>query len=97
MDKKFCDENQRDSYVRRLCRNIVNDRFNWRRYCTPQTYFGIGICVTPLFCSYGQIGYTVSFPYRHDMPEVEFDWELNSLTLDETDWREYLEAPAEEE
>ena len=31
------------------------------------------------------------------MPEVEFDWELNSLTLDETDWREYLEAPAEEE
>lgn len=23
-----------------LCRNIAAGRFNWRRYCTPQTYFG---------------------------------------------------------
>ena len=41
-----------------LCRNIAAGRFNWRRYCTPQTYFGQEICVTPLHCSYGQIGYT---------------------------------------
>lgn len=95
MDKKFNSENQRDSYVRRLCRNILRDHFNWRRYCTPQTYFGIEICVTPLFCSYGQIGYTVNFPYRHDMPEVEFDWERNRLTLDEMHWRRYFETPAE--
>ena len=46
-----------------LCRNIAAGRFNWRRYCTPQTYFGQEICVTPLHCSYGQIGYTVHFPY----------------------------------
>ena len=31
-----------------LCRNIAAGRFNWRRYCTPQTYFGQEICVTPL-------------------------------------------------
>ena len=24
-----------------LCRNIAAGRFNWRRYCTPQTYFGL--------------------------------------------------------
>ena len=36
-----------------LCRNIAAGRFNWRRYCTPQTYFGQEICVTPLHCSYG--------------------------------------------
>ena len=29
------------------------------------------------------------------MPEVEFDWERNRLTLDEMDWRMYLEIPSE--
>lgn len=65
-----------------LCRNIAAGRFNWRRYCTPQTYFGQEICVTPLHCSYGQIGYTVHFPYSN-MPEVEYDWEMGKLTIDE--------------
>lgn len=95
MNGKVCDKNQKDSYIRRLCHNISGDRFNWRRYCTPQSYFGTVICVMPLHCSYGQIGYTVSFPYRRDMPEVEFDWELNRLTLDDMDWRKYFEMPAE--
>ena len=29
------------------------------------------------------------------MPEVEFDWEFNRLTLDDMDWRKYFETPAE--
>ena len=29
-----------------LCRNIAAGRFNWRRYCTPQTYFGH--CTVPM-------------------------------------------------
>ena len=80
---------RKDSQVRKsttvlklLCRNIAAGRFNWRRYCTPQTYFGQEICVTPLHCSYGQIGYTVHFPYSN-MPEVEYDWEMGKLTIDE--------------
>ena len=64
----------------RLCGNVTAGRFDWRKYCTPQTYFGREVCVTPLLCSYGQIGYAVHFPYS-DMPEVEYDWELNSLTI----------------
>jgi|GEM_PF-6025070 len=72
-----------------LCRNIAAGRFNWRRYCTPQTYFGQEICVTPLHCSYGQIGYTVHFPYSN-MPEVEYDWEMGKLTVDEENWKEYF-------
>ena len=24
------------------------------------------------------------------MPEIEYDWELHKLTLDEEDWQEYL-------
>ena len=46
--------------------------------------------VTLLLCSYGQIGYAVHFPYS-DMPEVEYDWELNSLTIDGEEWRIYLQ------
>ena len=52
-----------DKILKRLCGNIAAGRFNWRKYCTPQLYFGWEICVTPLHCSYGQIGYTVHFPY----------------------------------
>lgn len=50
-----------DKYLWRLCKNIIAGRFNWRRYCSRQSYYGREICVTPLFCSYGQIGYTVNF------------------------------------
>ena len=61
-----------------LCCNIVAGRFDWKKYCTPQSYCGQEICVVPLHCSYGQIGYTVHFPYS-DIPEVEYDWEMNKL------------------
>lgn len=68
--------------IKRLCDNIVNGKFNWRKYCDSQTYFGKLICVQPLFSSYGQIGFIVYFPYQSDMPEITFDWELGKLTLD---------------
>lgn len=74
------------SYYRRLCRNILADRFNWRKYCTPSLYFGREICVTPLHCSYGQIGYTINFPYTN-APEVEYDWEMNKLTIGDENWK----------
>jgi len=54
----------------RLCDNIATGRFDWRKYCTPRTYFGREICVTPLHCSYGQIGNTVHFPYSSGMPQI---------------------------
>ena len=41
------------------------------------------------YCTYGQIGYTVYFPYA-DMPEVEYDWEMNKLTIDKENWESYL-------
>ena len=68
-----------------------------RQYCRrsfqlaeiPQLYFGWEICVTPLHCSYGQIGYTVHFPYTN-IPEVEYDWEMGKLTIDGEKWKSYL-------
>lgn len=81
--------NSDKSYYGRLCRNILAGRFDWRKYCTPRHYFGREICVTPLHCSYGQIGYTIHFPYANST-ELEYDWEISVLTIDDEDWREYL-------
>lgn len=81
-----------EQYISRLCRNIKAKRFDWRKYLIMRSYFGNNICVTPLFASYGQIGYTIYFPYSEEpMPEIEYDWELDDLTIDETDWREWLD------
>ena len=74
-----------------LCRNRAAGRFNWRRYCTPLTYFGQDICVTPLHCSYFQIGYTVHFPYSY-MPVVEYDWEMRKFTKDVADWQDFFRS-----
>ena len=77
------------SYYRRLCENILSGHFNYQKYYTSQPYFGKIICVTPLHCSYGQIGYTINFPYTN-APEVQYDWEMNRLTIDGQNWYEYL-------
>lgn len=83
-----------EQYINRLCRNIKVERFAWDKYLTPQKYFGKELCVTPLHASYGQIGYTIHFPYsREPMPELEYDWELDDLTIDEMDWKEWLSQP----
>ena len=58
-----------------LCCNIVAGRFDWKKYCCPQPYCGQEICVIPLHCSYGQI---------------EYDWEMNKLTIDKENWESYL-------
>ena len=86
-----------EQYLYRLCRNILNERFNWRKYLTTQSYFGRDLCVTPLHVSYGQIGYTIHFPYSRDpMPELAYDWEMNDLTIDEEDWQKWLVDEDEE-
>ena len=60
-----------EQYINRLCRNIKAERFAWDKYLTLQNYFGKELCVTPLHASYGQIGYTIHFPYsREPMPEL---------------------------
>ena len=86
-----------EQYLHRLCQNILRERFNWRKYLSTQSYFGRDLCVTPLHASYGQIGYTIHFPYSRDpMPEIAYDWEMNDLTIKEEDWQKGL-APDEEE
>ena len=71
-----------EQYLYRLCRNILNERFDWRKYLTTRSYFGRDLCVAPIHVSYGQIGYTIHFPYSRDpMPELAYDWEMNSPSM----------------
>ena len=88
--KKDCQSWKGIVTLKLLCCNIAAGRVDWKKYCTPQPYCGQEICVIPLHCSYGQIGYTVYFPYS-DMPEVEYDWEMNKLTIDKENWENYLQ------
>ncbi len=76
-------------YLHRLCMNIKNGNFSWQRYKGGGRYYGKDIAIMPLFCSYGQIGYSVYFPYL-SMPEVTYDLEMRELTIEGTDWKEYL-------
>ena len=87
-----------EQYLHRLCQNILNERFDWRKYLTTRSYFGRDLCVTPLHVSYGQIGYTIHFPYSRDpMPELAYDWEMNDLTIDEEDWQKWLSPKEDDE
>jgi hypothetical protein len=81
-------------YLHRLCMNIRNGRFNWERYSNNGYYFGKEIATMPVFCSYGMIGFSVSFPYQ-SMPEVTYDWEMRELTIDDMDWKEYFSCEDE--
>lgn len=70
-----------EQYINRLCRNIKTERFAWDKYLAPQNYFGKELCVTPLHAFYGQIGYTIHFPYsREPMPELPVEMANTSTT-----------------
>lgn len=66
--------------IRRLIGNIETGRFNWENYLTPRSYYGVEICTIPLHCGYGQIGFTVYFPYS-DLPQIRCDWELGRINV----------------
>ena len=67
-------------------------------HLTTRSYFGRDLCVTPLHVSYGQIGYTIHFPYSRDpMPELAYDWEMDDLTIDEKDWQKWLSPEEDDE
>ena len=63
-----------------------------------QKVVNLPLFVTPLHASYGQIGYTIHFPYSRDpMPELAYDWEMDDLTIDEKDWQKWLSPEEDDE
>lgn len=80
--------------IRHICRSIRQGRFGWKRHLQPSTYYGRELAVTPLFCSYGQIGYCIHFPYSN-LPDIDYDWETQKLTVDEMDWKDWMKEEQE--
>mgnify|MGYP000896730894 FL=1 len=76
--------------IRQLCSDIIAERFDWLEYLPLEIYFGREIRVSPMICPEGQFGYLVYFPYS-EMPELEYDWVAGELTVDDMDYREYLQ------
>ena len=80
-----------DKYLKRLCKAILADRFNEKRYRTRKSYYGREIMTIPIFASYGTIGFEVLVcDEGHLRHTVSYDWETGELDIDETPWRDWL-------
>ncbi|MBD5381921.1 MAG: hypothetical protein HDR73_08720 [Clavibacter sp.] len=78
--------------ITRLCNAILRGKFAFERYLQPRKYFGWILQTTPLFCSYGQIGYVVNFPFSTISEySLEYDWEMNKLHIVHGDTRTLIE------
>lgn len=65
--------------MNRLIKAIQAGNFAWERYLNGKTWNGIMLHTTPLFCSYGQIGYTVTvFSGDRQTLSITHDWEMNT-------------------
>lgn len=79
-----------EKYLRRLCKNIIADKFNDEKYRQRRNYYGIEIQTLPLFCSYGTIGFTATIFTSCSQYKVECDWELRQLTIDGLPWKDMI-------
>ena len=52
-------------------------KFNFEDVMRRRSYYGVPCDVMPLFCSYGQIGWSVYI----DGNKIEYDYELNKITV----------------
>lgn len=67
------------SIVERLIKAIRTNRFNYERYLCGGTWYGHRIDTMPLFCSYGQIGFTATID---NSTEISYDWEFKKITIE---------------
>lgn len=65
--------------MNRLIKAIRAGRFAWAKYLNGKTWNGIILRTSPLFCGYGQIGYSVAVfdGDRHTLT-ITHDWEMNT-------------------
>lgn len=65
--------------MNRLIKAIKEKRFAWERYLGGKRWNGIMLRSSPLFCSYGQIGYTVDvFDGERHALTITHDWGMNT-------------------
>lgn len=70
---------QNDKDMNRLIKTIQAGKFAWEKYLNGKTWYGMKLHTRPLFCSYGQIGYTVAvFSGNAHTLTITHDWEMNT-------------------
>ena len=80
-------------YLNTICKNILNGKFDYRKYQSGKSYYGRNIQTQSLFCSYGTIGFTLTI---EGVAEIQYDWEMKELMIDDKPYKyvinlEYLE------
>ena len=78
-----------EKYLKRLCKAILAGRFNYENYLNKGYWNGVEIQTMPLFCSYGIIGFTATI-CAETKYEIEYDWEMKELTIDDEPWKEFI-------
>lgn len=80
-----------EKYLKRLCKAILEDRFNEENYSQRRSWYGKDIMTEPLFCSYGKIGFSVLVYENYDhFCTVQWDGDLKELNIDDTPWKDYI-------
>ena len=78
-------------YLIRLCKAILEDRFNYKNYLNRGSWYGKDIMTEPLFCSYGKIGFSVLVYENYDhFCTVKWDYEMEKLTIEDEPWKDYI-------
>lgn len=77
------------NYLKRICKAILAGRFNYENYLNGGYWYGVEIMTCPLFVSYGQIGFTASISGKTQY-EIEYDWEMGKLAIDDVEWKQSL-------
>ena len=69
---------------KRLINAIRRNRFNWERYASRGTWYGLEIQTQRLVCSYGIIGYEVYiYGGGGHFATITYDWEKEDITVNE--------------
>ena len=77
-------------YLVRLVNAIRSENFNEAKYRGMAYWHGIKIATTPLFASYGTIGFTATVYSDEGQFDISCDMELGEITIDDVPWREYI-------
>lgn len=66
--------------MERIKKAIKAGKFAWERYIDGGSYYGTMIATMPLYCSYGQIGFTVTNLESGEV--LRYDWELKQISAE---------------
>lgn len=81
-----------DKFINRLCKRIMRGKFAWEKYQGyGKLYYDKLLVTERIVCSYGECGYSVHFPKDAFLPDIQYDYELRDLSVDDMDYKVWLD------